>query len=136
MTMDAIPKINGININLVSAAKLEKMATTEKVQFILEEVVAGKILVLERGLTSKEEAKLIEETMRAVDPDTFIGIEMQSYGVEPARGWGRLMAKTRAGRPRMAVIGPADKLRTIHKDSQEIRAMVVAPEGVVESAEA
>jgi hypothetical protein len=33
----------------------------------------------------------------------------------------------------MAVVGPADKLRTIHKDSQQIQAMVLTPEGLVQA---
>jgi hypothetical protein len=99
----------------------------------VDEVIAGKILVLERGLTAREETQLIEETMRHIDPDTFIGIEMQSYGMEPATGWSRIVNKKNPGRPRMAVIGPADKLRTIHKDNQQIQAMIVASEGVVEA---
>lgn len=128
-----IPIGNSVSINLVSTAKLDSMPSIEKIRFIVDEVVAGKILVLERGLTAREETQLIEETMRHIDPDTFIGIEMQSYGMEPATGWSRIVNKKNQGRPRMAVIGPADKLRTIHKDSQEIQAMVVASEGVVEA---
>lgn len=137
MTMVAhkVPNLsNGVNINLISTSKLDRMPSTEKIHFIIDEVMQGKILVLERGLTPREETALIEETMRRIDPDsTFIGIEMQSYGQEEAKGWSRIVNKKRSGRPRMAVVGPADKLRTIHKDNQQIQAMIVAPEGLVES---
>jgi len=123
--------VQKVNINLVSRNMLEGMPQAEKIQFILEEVQGGKVLVLERGLTATEEAKLIEATMSRIDPDTFIGIEMQSYGVDKQGRFAKLLGGTKQ-RPRMAVIGPANLLKTIHKDSQQIQAMIFAPgEGVV-----
>lgn len=118
---------NRVNINLISRNMLEGMLPAEKIQFILEEVQGGKVLVLERGLTATEEAKLIEATMGKIDPDTFIGIEMQSYGVDKQGRFARLLGGTKQ-RPRMAVIGPANLLKTIHKDSQRIQAMILSPE--------
>jgi len=122
-----MPMSNKVNINLISRNMLEGMLPNEKIQFILEEVQGGKVLVLERGLTATEEAKLIEATMTKIDPDTFIGIEMQSYGVDKQGRFARLLGNTKQ-RPRMAVIGPANLLKTIHKDSQQIQAMILSPE--------
>ena len=122
---------NGIHINLVSKDKLVAMSPTEKLRFILDEVRSGKVLVLERGLTPTEEAKLIEATMAEIDQNTFIGIEMQSYGAEKQSKFQKLMTGAKQGRPRMAVIGPANLLKTIHKDSQEIQAQILAAEGIV-----
>lgn len=125
-----MPKPNGININLISRQMLENMPTQEKIRFILDEVEKGKVLVLERGLTATEETKLIEATMSEIDADTFIGIEMQSYGVDKQGRFARLLGN-RTGRPRMAVVGPANLLKTIHKDSQQIQALVLQSEGIV-----
>ncbi len=119
-----------VSINLVSSERLDNMSPEEKIKFILEEVEAGKILVLERGLTAHEEAQLIEATMLHINPDTFIGIEMQSYGMEREKN---LLAKWILGnvpRTRMAVIGPANRLTTVRKDSNEIQARVLTAEGV------
>jgi uncharacterized protein len=121
---------DGVSINLVSSERLDVMSGEEKLQFILEEVLAGKILVLEHGLTPQEEAELIAVCMAKVDLDTFIGIEMQSYGVERHRN---LLQKILAGghtRTRMAVIGPASRLTTVRKDSHEIQARILAPQSV------
>lgn len=121
---------DGVSINLVSTERLNAMNPDEKVRFILDEVEAGKILVLERGLTAHEEAQLIEATMMEIDPDTFIGIEMQSYGMEREKN---LLAKWILGnvpRTRMAVIGPANRLTTVRKDSHEIQARVLTAQGV------
>ncbi|MEA3137744.1 MAG: uncharacterized protein QOC71_2025 [Thermoplasmata archaeon] len=111
-------------IHLISHETVEKMGTEEKIRFILDEVEAGKVLVLERGLTPHEEAKLIEQTMREIDPDHFIGIEMQSYGMD--RGKNLLQRVAMGGpRPRMAVIGPASLLKLISKDNQKIVTQII-----------
>lgn len=120
MTMQ---KIQGSAVHLISQEKMEHMRTQERIRFILDEVEQGKILILERGLTPDEEAKLIEQTMREINQDNFIGIEMQSYGMEPG---GFIRRAVMGGpRPRMAVIGPADKLRLVSKDNEQIVTKVV-----------
>ena len=115
-------------IHLISHETVDKMGVEEKIRFILDEVESGKVLVLERGLTPQEEAKLIEQTMREVDQDHFIGIEMQSYGMD--RGKNLLQRVAMGGpRPRMAVIGPASLLRLVSKDNQKIITQIIGQEG-------
>jgi hypothetical protein len=124
MTMGKLSR--SVPINLVSQQKLGAMTQTEKISYILDEVGLGKILVLERGLTPLEEAKLIEATMTRLDLDTFIGIEMQSYGQEKVRGLLQKLRRARSQtRPRMSVIGPANLLQTVHKDDNEIQVRVL-----------
>lgn len=106
-------------IHLISQDKMETLSTQEKIRFILDEVEAGKVLILERGLTPDEEAKLIEQTMREIDQDRFIGIEMQSYGMDHGKNF--LQRAVMGGpRPRMAVIGPASLLEFVSKDNEKI----------------
>ena len=122
----------GININLISIEKLVNLDSRQKIQFILHEVKRGNVLVLERGLTAEEEAELIKTTMANIDQDTFIGIEMQSYSQEDVKK-GSWLAKLlrRKQEPRMSVIGPADLLKTIHKDGNMIQAMILTRETIV-----
>ncbi|MDD5502485.1 MAG: DUF2073 domain-containing protein [Candidatus Thermoplasmatota archaeon] len=115
---------NGVNINLLSQQMLDAMAGEEKITFVLNEVKVGKILVLEYGLTPAEQTKLIERTMMEIDPETFIGIEIQSYSAEAKHGFFQNIFG-KAARPRMTVIGPADLLRIVHKDNQVIQTMVL-----------
>ncbi|MBW3584108.1 MAG: DUF2073 domain-containing protein [Euryarchaeota archaeon] len=122
-------KAPGVTINLVSADRMGPMTETEKIRFILDEVEDGRILVLERGLTPMEEARLIQATMAEIDTDTFIGIEMQSYGTEPYRNVFQKLILG-APRPRMAVIGPANLLQTVRKDSNQIQAQILTKEGI------
>lgn len=122
---------NGVSINLISRESLESFRSRDRVNFVLNEVKAGKVLVLEMGLSAMEEAQLIEQTMRSIDHETFIGIEIQSHAREEAGTWlDRLLKRKKT--PRMAVIGPANLLRTIHKDGNIIQTMLVTKEQVIE----
>ena len=116
----------GVKIRLVSHQLLDPMPTSEKIRFILDEVEAGKVLVLERGLLPTEEAELIAATMAQIQPDGFTGIEMQSYGHETASRLARLLKIGRKSQSRMTVIGPADRVRNIHKDPHSVQALLVA----------
>lgn len=118
-----------VSISLVSKKKLTSMTPREKVSYILQEVRQDKILVLEQGLDAQEEASLIERTMVEIDPDEFIGIEMESYKDENARDlFGRFMSRRAAARASMTVVGPADRLKTIRKDGSSIQAMILGGE--------
>jgi len=118
-------KMQGIQLDLISEARISQMASMEKVRYIIDEVRKGKILVLEKGLNPMEEAKLIEMTMSAIQPDVFSGIEMQSY---PANADGSLLGKLfkKQSSKRLTVIGPANQLKTLKKDRNLISALVSA----------
>jgi uncharacterized protein len=126
---------NGIPINLISRDSLESLGSDERVEFVLTEVKEGKVLILEMGLSAMEEARLIEHTMKQIDHETFIGIEIQSYSNAFSRDttitWlDRLLKRKKT--PRMAVIGPANLLRTIHKDGNVIQTMLITHEQVID----
>lgn len=123
---------SGVKINLVSRETIQSMNSQQKVDFIIDQVMKGTVLVLETGLTSLEEAELYKKVMEKVDNQTFIGIEIQ--GISPAEmhttNWlDRLLKRRRKELPRMSVIGPAKLLRTIYKDGREIQAIIVTKEG-------
>jgi len=117
--------MQGIQLDLISEARISQMASMEKVRYIIDEVRKGKILVLEKGLNPMEEAKLIEMTMSAIQPDVFSGIEMQSY---PANADASLLGKffKKQSNKRLTVIGPANQLKTLKKDRNLISALVSA----------
>ena len=109
---------NGISVNLVSRQKLEQLSSDEKLKFILKEVKKGKILVLEHGLTPIEQTNLIENTMREIEQDTFIGVEMEGYSEDRPTFVQKIFGIIK--KPRMTLIGPANLLKTIRKDSNMI----------------
>ena len=116
-------KDKGISVNLISRQKLEELSSNEKLDFILEEVQKGKVLVLEQGLTSMEQTNLIEHTMKEIEQDTFIGIEMEGYSEDRPTFLQKFLGKMK--KPRMTVIGPADLLKTICKDNNMIQTKII-----------
>jgi len=122
-----VKKPSEIPFHLVSKSKLDMLSSTEKLSFILNEVKKGRILVLEQGLTPSEQTSLIKNTMKEIDQDTFIGIEMEGYRDEKANFLHRVFGLVK--KPRMTVIGPANLLKTIHKDNDTIETMIVPGKG-------
>jgi len=118
---------NGISVNLVSRQKLEQLSSDEKLKFILKEVKKGKILVLEHGLTPMEQTNLIENTMREIEHDTFIGVEMEGYSEDRPTFVQKIFGMIK--KPRMTLIGPANLLKTIRKDSNMIQTKIIPGKG-------
>ncbi len=120
-------KDSGIAVNLISRQKLEGFTSDEKLTFILKEVQKGKILVLEHGLTPMEQTSLIEQTMKEIEQDTFIGIEMEGYSEDTPSFIQRVLGFIK--KPRMTLIGPANLLKTVRKDSNMIQTMIIPGKG-------
>ncbi len=112
--------MEGVQLNLISKDRLDKMASMEKIRMILEEVKKGKIVVLESGLTPDEEAKLIELTMLEIDHENFVGIEVESYPQKSKGFFGKIFG----GGGRLTVIGPANRLKTLHKNEEFIETVI------------
>ncbi len=123
-----IKKEKGISFNLISKDKLEILSPPQKLQFIIDEVKKGNILVLEQGLTPIEQTSLIEKTMQEIDQDTFIGIEMEGYTPDKLGFLQRVFGLIK--KPRMTVIGPADLLQMVHKDNDAIETRIIPGRGV------
>lgn len=119
--------IDGISVNLVSRDKLGEFSSAEKLNFIIKEVKKGKVLVLEQGLTPFEQTELIEHTMKEIKQDTFIGIEIEGYSEDKQTFIQRIFRIIK--KPRMTVIGPADLLKTIRKDSNMIQTQIILGTG-------
>ena len=120
-------KDNGISFNLVSRRKLDELSSNEKLKFILKEVKKGRILVLEHGLTPTEQTSLIENTMKEIEQDTFIGVEMEGYGEDTPTFLQKLFGMGK--RPRMTTIGPADLVKTVRKDDNMIQTKIIPGRG-------
>jgi len=83
--------------------------------------------VLEQGLTPVEQAGLIERTMKEIENDTFIGVEMEGYGEDTPSFFQKIFGM--AKRPRMTLIGPANLLKMIKKDSDMIQTKIISGSG-------
>jgi hypothetical protein len=121
-------KKEGISFNLISRQKFDKLTSSEKLKYIISEVKEGRILVLEHGLTATEQASLIEHTMKEINHDTFIGIEIGGYESEKVGFFQRVFGVSK--KPRMTVIGPAHLLKMVHKDNDMIQTTIIPGKGV------
>ncbi|AFZ72801.1 DUF2073 domain-containing protein [Natronobacterium gregoryi] len=117
---------DGVQIDLISSERMDGMASMEKIRMILDGVHEGNIVILEEGLTPDEESQLIEVTMAEISPDEFNGIEIETYP-KPGGGdsslLGRIMGSEQAD-AKLTVIGPANRIETLHKDETLISALV------------
>jgi hypothetical protein len=116
---------DGVQIDLISGARMEGMASMEKIRLILDGVRDGNIVILEEGLSPDEESKLIEVTMTEISPDEFNGIEIETYPRSETADRSfldRLMG--RESTKKLTVIGPANQIQTLHKDENLISALV------------
>jgi hypothetical protein len=120
-------KDSGIAFNLISRQKLENLSSSEKLNYILKEVKEGRILVLEHGLTPSEQTQLIEHTMKEINHDTFIGIEIGGYENEKLGFFQRVFGVVK--KPRMTVIGPAHLLKMVHKNNDMIETTIISGKG-------
>ncbi|SFR32471.1 hypothetical protein SAMN04488124_0128 [Halogeometricum limi] len=126
--MSTVPEVtpgdDGVQIDLISGARMEGLASMEKIRLILDGVRDGNIVILEEGLSPDEESKLIEVTMTEISPDEFNGIEIETYPQSKGgQGFlGRLMGKETT--KKLTVIGPANQIQTLHKDENLISALV------------
>lgn len=114
----------GVKMDLISEEKMAEMTAMEKIRLILDGVKEGKILVLERGLTPTEEAKLIEMTMTEITQEDFPGIEIESYPSSQNQKLIDRIFRKPVVRTRLTVIGPANQLKTLKKDRDLISALV------------
>ena len=117
---------DGVQIDLISAARMSNLRTMEKIRTILDSVHEGNIVILEDGLSPDEESKLIEVTMSEISPDGFTGIEIETYPRQSNDGglFNRLMGKSSENDNKLTVIGPANRIETLHKDENLISALV------------
>ncbi|PSQ00696.1 DUF2073 domain-containing protein [Halobacteriales archaeon QS_4_70_19] len=124
---DGNAPLDGVQIDLISAERMEGLRTMEKIRMILDGVRDGNIVILERGLDPDEESKLIEVTMGEIQPDGdgFTGIEIETYpgGTRNESGLlGRVLGKGEESK--LTVIGPANRIETLHKDENFIRTLI------------
>ena len=116
---------DGVQIDLISGARMEGLTGMEKIRLILDGVREGNIVVLEEGLSPDEESKLIEVTMTEISPDEFNGIEIETYPQSGGSNRGLIARLIGTQSPKkLTVIGPANQIETLHKDENLISALV------------
>ena len=89
-----------LKMDFISSEALNGKTGQKKINFILNKVKDGSILVVNGVLTPNEEMDLIKETMRRVD-DGFPGIEVCSLKKE-LKGWKQFFEAFSNGREKLS----------------------------------
>jgi len=113
--------IEGVQIDMLSADRISKMTSYEKIRHILDDVHNGSVVVLERGLTPEEQGNLLEATMMEIAPGKFSGIEIETYpAADENKGvFSKLFGK-KTNAQRLMVIGPVDQLKMISREKDRL----------------
>jgi uncharacterized protein len=102
---------NALKMDFVSSEALKESSSMEKISMIVDKVKEGDLLVIEGGLTPTEEAELIETTMREIDIENFVGIDIYTLEKDKSSFFG-LSKKKAIG---ITIIGPANVMKTVKK---------------------
>ncbi|MDZ4171036.1 MAG: DUF2073 domain-containing protein [Methanobacteriaceae archaeon] len=108
--------MEGLKMDFLSSDALEGSSSMEKISMIINRVKAGDILVIEGGLSPSEEAELIETTMREIDIENFVGIDVHTLERDERSFFGFSKKKTTG----LTIIGPANVMRSVKKKSNFI----------------
>ena len=108
--------MKSLKMDFLSSDALTSRSSMEKVSMIVDRVKSGDLLVIEGGLTPQEEAELIETTMREIDIENFVGIEIYTLEKDKSSLFGLSKKKTVG----MTIIGPANIMSAVKKKSNFI----------------
>ncbi|MGB9837952.1 DUF2073 domain-containing protein [Methanothermobacter sp.] len=105
--------MDGLKMDFLSSEALEDKSSMEKISMIIDRVKDGDILVLEGSLSPAEEAELIETTMREIDVENFVGIDIYTLEKDEKAFLGLSKRRTVG----LTIIGPANVMRTVKRKS-------------------
>ncbi|AIS31270.1 MAG: DUF2073 domain-containing protein [Methanobacterium formicicum] len=104
---------NTLKMDFISSDALRNQSSIEKISMIVEKVKKGELLVIEGGLEPEEEAELIETTMREIDVENFVGIDIYTLEKDESSFFGLSKKKTVG----ITIIGPANVMKTVKRKS-------------------
>lgn len=111
--MKGLKKMNGLKMDFLSSDALLSRSSMEKISMIIERVKGGDLVIIEGGLTPGEEAELIETTMREIDIENFMGIDIYTLEKDKKTFFG-ISTKKIVG---LTIIGPANVMKKVNKKS-------------------
>lgn len=105
--------MEGLKMDFISSEALENATSMEKIYMIIKKVKEGAVVVMEGDLTPSERAELIETTMREIDVENFVGIDVHTLERDSSSFFGLSKKKTVV----ITIIGPANVMKTVKKQS-------------------
>ena len=105
--------MNGLKMDFLSSTMLNSRTSMEKISMIVDRVKNGDLVVIEGWLTPEEEAELIETTMREIDVENFMGIDIYTLEKDKKSFFGLSKSKIVG----ITIIGPANVMKAVKKKS-------------------
>jgi len=105
--------MEGLKMDFISSEALENTTSMEKIYMIIGKVKNGAVVVMEGGLDPSERAELIETTMREIDIENFLGIDVHTLEKDSSSFFGLSKKKKVV----ITIIGPANLMKTVKKQS-------------------
>ena len=105
--------MNGLKMDFLSSDALLAHTSMEKIAMIVDKVKGGNLVIIEGGLIPEEEAELIETTMREIDIENFVGIDIYTLEKDKKSLFG-ISKKKAVG---LTIIGPANIMKDVNKQS-------------------
>ena len=112
-TTDQTDINTGLKMDFLSSSDLNAHTSMEKISMIVDRVKNGDLVVIEGGLAPEEEAELIETTMREIDVENFMGIDIYTLEKDQTSFFGLSRKKTVG----ITIIGPANVMKEVKKKS-------------------
>lgn len=109
-----------IRLDFVSAETLATKNSIEKIDFIMRRIRDNVIVVLEEGLTPREEAELIEASMREIDPENFHGIEFYRIDHRAIRLRDKIANYISGKKTGLTIVGPTRIVQAIKREPDYI----------------
>ncbi len=106
-------QISTLKMDFLSSDALKDSSSMEKISMIVDRVKKGEVLVMEGGLEPEEEAELIETTMREIDVESFVGIDIYTLEKDETSFFGLSKKKTVG----ITIIGPANIMKQVKRKS-------------------
>jgi hypothetical protein len=108
-----------IQLDFIPSDSLASKGSVEKIDLILQRIKKNIIVVLEEGLSPKEETELIEATMREINAKDFHGIEFYRLD-HKMRIRDRIADYISGRRSGLTIVGPTRMVEAIKKESDYI----------------
>lgn len=122
-------KLKGLKIDFVSSSILDKKTKQKRINFILNKVKDGSILITDGVLNYAEEMDLIKETMHKVD-NGFPGIEVCGLK-KPTKGLSSMVERFTDQKEKLQNFFSALRGRKIEKTSLRNGLTLIGPAKVI-----
>jgi hypothetical protein len=109
-----------VQLDFVSSESLSSKGSMEKIAFILERIKKNVIVVLEEGLSPREETELIEATMREINAKDFHGIEFYRLDHRATNLRDKIASYIAGKRLGLTIVGPTRMVEAIKKEPDYI----------------